>query len=110
MAVRYCGRAVVRVYYSALDSYRGTITVPKDGRRQGSTHRFADLHPPARGYGARIAYDSPEAYDRTVCAALSFALAEGSDCTDEFRSDLEGLVEFKGNGFALRRMRHGPVQ
>ena len=68
MAKRYIGDAVVTITYHDAGDYRGTVTAA-----HGFTWRFRDLHAPATGLGAGVAYDSPEAYDKMASSAVGFA-------------------------------------
>ena len=81
MAKRYIGDAVVTITFHDSGDYRGTVSA------NGKTWRFSDLHAPAVGHGAGIAYDSSEAYDSMAASAVAFGSYystgnRGDDCPD----------------------------
>ncbi len=77
MATRYIGSAVIRIRYRDCGDYAGTVSA------DGMVWRFDDLHAPAIGLGAGVAYDSSAAYDEMAASAASF----GSYYTSHNRSD-----------------------
>jgi len=96
-AVRYSGTVRIELTYQDSDGcYDGKVVV--------DTHTYSvSVGPPAIGYGAGVAYDSPEAYDRAAHAALSFAAADtewGEGC-DIFTP----AAELDADGWVIRRAR-----
>ena len=94
-AIRYCGSVRIELTYEDSDGcYDGKVVV--------DSHTYSvSVGPPASGCGPRVAYDSPEAYDRAAHAALSFAAAdtewgEGSDI-------FTPAAELDANGWVIRR-------
>lgn len=79
MAKRYIGDAVIRIQLSDANGnpYVGTVSAG------GRVWHFKDLQAPAIGFGAGVAYDSSEAYDRMAASAVSF----GSYYTTHNRPD-----------------------
>lgn len=76
MARRFLGNLVVNVTYDDRNFYRVSVS--------GGTARWkGTVGPPQFGYGPGVAYDSPQAYDEVVRAAVSFALNEQPDLEDE---------------------------
>lgn len=73
MAIRYCGNQSIRVVYLDSGVYRCS-----------TAGQSLTLHPPAAGFGPGIAYDSPEAYDQTARAAISFATGPLGDSALEY--------------------------
>jgi hypothetical protein len=87
VAHRYSGNLTVAcVYRDATDDYR--CVVSERGKRG---HITIHVKPPAAGYGAGVAYDSPLAYDQVARAAISFADDEGFD-VDGADTDDRGFV------------------
>jgi hypothetical protein len=78
MATRYSGDLTVTCTYQDRGDYKCTVS-PK-GKRGKTIYVGA----PAAGFGRGISYDSPEAYDSTAHAAISFALDEGLDGEPEY--------------------------
>ena len=86
MAIRYSGGLKINVVYQDRGDYRAVITEygPEASHRRHPMRMFHTtprkaivyVRPPAAGFGRGIAYDSPEAYDQTAHAALSFASDE----------------------------------
>lgn len=66
MARRYVGDATVYIRYNDRGDYSGSIVA------NGVRCTFEDLHAPAFGLGAGVAYDSSEAYDKMAASAVSF--------------------------------------
>jgi hypothetical protein len=84
-AVRYSGSVRIELTYEDSDGcYDGKVVV------DGHTYSLS-VGLPAGGYGPRVAYDSPEAYDRAAHAALSFAAAdtEWGEASDIFTTAAE---------------------
>lgn len=73
MARRFFGDTikVYISYNSDTDAYEGKVTAQERGQKR-VVWAFDDLKAPPIGHGAGVAYDSPQAYDRMACAALSF--------------------------------------
>lgn len=84
MAIRYSGSVRINVIWRDTD-YRCAISSP-------SGRYVVFVGAPAAGFGAGIAYDSPEAYDQTARAALAFAederpgLIDSHACYDDIQS------------------------
>ena len=70
MALRYSGTLTIRVLYNDRGFYNASIS--RRGRNLWSGTVGEPRH-------LRVAVDSPEAYDETAHAALSFADHEGAD-------------------------------
>jgi len=83
MARRIIGDAIVNIQYSDRGDYRGTVSVPYGRGKKRKSWRFSDLHAPRMGFGPRIGYDSPRAYDEMAESAVGF----GSYYTTHNRGD-----------------------
>lgn len=73
MALRYSGKLTIRVLWNDRGYYNASIS--SKGRNLWSGTVGAPK-------SSRVAVDSPEAYDDTASAALSFAAHEGADVDD----------------------------
>jgi hypothetical protein len=69
MARRYCGSVKVVIAYRDRGDYTGVVVA---GERGEFVWQFAELDPPACGFGPGVGYDSAQAYDRMAAAAISF--------------------------------------
>lgn len=77
MAKRFSGNVRVDIRYRDSGDYLCKLSTSE------ASHKVI-VRPPAIGFGEGIAYDSPEAYDRTAAAAVAFATEEGFDCEPEY--------------------------
>jgi hypothetical protein len=91
MASRYCGQLKITVLYTDQGDYRASVQAGKAQLWKGR------IGAPPAGFGPGVAYDSPEAYDSTAHAALSFAADDGAD--------LDHLANFNAHGYALTRAK-----
>jgi hypothetical protein len=101
MATRYCGNLRIRIRLLADSvSYRCNVSLWVDRvRSAGWVTYTCVVDAPASGYGTGIAYDSPEAYDRTAHAAVSFGshdLGSGDNWIDD-------NAELTDSGWLIRR-------
>jgi len=90
MALRYSGSLTIRVVWNDRGHYDASIS--RKGRNLWSGTIGEPRH-------LRVAVDSPEAYDDTAHAALSFADSEGADV---FRS-----ADHTGSGWHIARKPGG---
>lgn len=97
MAKRYSGDLQISVIYDDRDFYRVAVS------RGGKLLWRGRVRPPAAGFGRGIAYDSPEAYDDTARAALSFMQNE-FDEGGRTTYDAASHAEFGDRGFVVRRV------
>lgn len=80
MATRYSGDVTIRVGCPESGGYQVRITRGKD-------HAWSqNIQPPATGFGAGVAYDSPAAIDAVARAALAFAEDLGADISPEIET------------------------
>ena len=93
MADRYSGNLKISVVYDDRGFYRTAVS------REGRVLWRGRVRPPAAGFGRGVAYDSPEAYDRTAHAALSFA-------ADDKGGVIEDAADYdrSGSGWDVRRV------
>ena len=107
MAIRYSGLVKINVVYRDQGDYRAVVTLndPEDFRRhplkafrKKAPSWTGFINPPAAGFGRGIAYDSPEAYDQTAHAALSFADDEENDWVAE-----KATFDREGRGWHIGR-------
>ena len=89
MAERFSGDLKINVEYDDRGFYRTSVS------REGRVLWRGRVRPPAAGFGRGVAYDSPEAYDETARAALSFA-------DDEKQAG--DSAETIGSGWKIRRV------
>lgn len=73
MALRYSGSLTVRVVWNDRGYYNASVS------RKGRNLWSGTVGAPR---SSRVAVDSPEAYDATASAALSFAAHDGADVDD----------------------------
>jgi hypothetical protein len=94
MAIRYSGALIVRVTWSdRLNLYNATVSWEGGSRR---------IQVGAPAY-LRVPVDSPEAYDATAKAAISFADDECREC------GIGDMAEYDDSGVIVRRSPTGPA-